>query len=168
VVVLNSPLSSHLISQLESKHSGLLFKRVDADIPEKLIEKENTLSGALSDEQKESLKPKLQAVLDTRTYQVSFENMSPNDPPFVITQNEFMRRMKEQSAMGGGGFYGNIPDSYTVVANTNHPLMMRLVEAGDSGDALIRQGIDLALLAKGLLKGEELTKFIRRSFETIQ
>jgi len=86
--------------------------------------------------------------------------MSPNDAPFVITQNEFMRRMKEQSMMGGGGFYGALPDSYNIVANTNHPLMEKLLSNTESAQVSAKQAIDLALLAKGLLKGEDLTKFI--------
>jgi len=167
VVLMNSPLTPHLISQLEQKNQGLRFKRVDADVPEKLIEKENELSSTLSDEQRTALKPILESVLTSKSYQVSFENMSPSDPPFVITQNEFMRRMKEQSMMGGGGIYGTMPDSYTVAANTNHPLMEKIIAGGDESKEIARQGIDLALLAKGLLKGESLTSFIKRSFQQL-
>lgn len=165
VVMNNNPLTPHIVSQVEQKHSNIRFKRVDADVPEKLIEKDIELTSALSDEQKEKLKPILEQVIDTKTYQISFENMSPNDPPFVITQNEFMRRMKEQSAMGGGGFYGSLPDSYTLAANTNHPLMEKVLSDGDQ--ALAKQAIDLALLAKGLLRGESLTSFIKRSYERL-
>ncbi|MFN8776785.1 MAG: molecular chaperone HtpG [Flavobacteriales bacterium] len=161
------PLTPHVISQLEQKHSGIRFKRVDADITEKLIEKDTELTGALSDEQKDQIRPVIEGVVDTKTYQISFENMSPNDPPFVITQNEFMRRMKEQSAAGGGGFYGTLPDSYTLAANTNHPLMQQLLSGDESAQERARRGVDLALLAKGLLKGEALTAFIRRSFEQL-
>jgi molecular chaperone HtpG len=165
VVMNNNPLTPHIVSQVEQKHPQIRFKRVDADVPEKLIEKDIELTSALSDEQKEQLKPILEQVVDTKTYQISFENMSPNDPPFVITQNEFMRRMKEQSAMGGGGFYGSLPDSYTLAANTNHPLMEKVLTDGDQ--ALAKQAIDLALLAKGLLRGESLTSFIKRSYERL-
>jgi molecular chaperone HtpG len=165
VVMNNNPLTPHVVSQVEQKHPQIRFKRVDADVPEKLIEKDIELTSALSDEQKEQLKPILEQVVDTKTYQISFENMSPNDPPFVITQNEFMRRMKEQSAMGGGGFYGSLPDSYTLAANTNHPLMEKVLTDGDQ--ALAKQAIDLALLAKGLLRGESLTSFIKRSYERL-
>jgi molecular chaperone HtpG len=165
VVMNNNPLTPHIVSQVEQKHSNIRFKRVDADVPEKLIEKDIELTSALSDEQKEKLKPILEQVVDTKTYQISFENMSPNDPPFVITQNEFMRRMKEQSAMGGGGFYGSLPDSYTLAANTNHPMMEKVLSDGDQ--TLAKQAIDLALLAKGLLRGESLTAFIKRSYERL-
>jgi len=160
VIELNSPLASHLMSHLERKYSQVQFKRVDSDVLDKLIEKEENLPGALNDDQKNTLKPIFESLVDTKTYHVQFENMSPNDAPFVITQNEFMRRMKEQSMMGGGGFYGALPDSYNIVANTNHPLMEKLLSNTESAQVSAKQAIDLALLAKGLLKGEDLTKFI--------
>ena len=160
VVEMNSPLASHLMSHLERKFSQVQFKRVDSDVLDKLIEKEENLPGALSEEQKNTLKPIFESLVDTKTYHVQFENMSPNDAPFVITQNEFMRRMKEQSMMGGGGFYGTLPDTYNIVANTNHPLMEKLLSNNETAQISAKQAIDLALLAKGLLKGEDLTKFI--------
>lgn len=163
----NNPLTPHIISQLEQKHSGLRFKRVDADIPEKLIETENTLTSVLTDEQKNELKPVIESIIDSKTYHVSFESMSPNDPPFTITQNEFMRRMKEQSIAGGGGIYGSLPDSYNLVANANHPLMEKVLQGDETAKEIARQGIDLALLSRGLLKGESLTAFIRRSFDRL-
>jgi molecular chaperone HtpG len=165
VIILGSPLATHVISQVEQHNQGLRFKRVDSEVPEKLIEREQELSSTLSDEQKTTLKPVLESLVDSKTYRIEFENMSPTDAPFVVIQNEFMRRMKEQSLMGGGGFYGTLPDSYTVAANTNHPLMDKILKGGDEATFLAKQGIDLALLAKGLLKGESMTTFIRRSFE---
>jgi molecular chaperone HtpG len=98
--------------------------------------------------------------------------MSPTDAPFTVTQNEFMRRMKEQSAMGGGGFYGTLPESYNLVANANHPLFTGILSDAD-GKAVVnkekfKQAIDLALLSKGLLKGEDLTQFVKRSWSMIQ
>jgi molecular chaperone HtpG len=150
-----------LISHLERKNTGITFKRVDSDVLDKLIEKDNQLPGALNDEQKGLLKPVLDSLIDTKKYSVQFENMSPSEAPFVITQNEFMRRMKEQSMMGGGGFYGAIPESYTIAANTNHPLMEKVLANTDEGKTLAKQALDLALLAKGLLKGEELTAYIK-------
>jgi len=167
VVMGQNPLTPHIISQFEQKHSGLRFKRVDADIPEKLIEKDTEIASALSDAQKEELKPVIESLVDAKKFQISFENMSPNDPPFVVTQNEFMRRMKEQSIAGGGGFYGALPDSYNLVANANHPLMERMLAGDDTSKDISRQGIDLALLSRGLLKGESLTTFIRRSFDRL-
>jgi molecular chaperone HtpG len=97
--------------------------------------------------------------------------MSPTEAPFVITQNEFMRRMKEQSAMGGGGFYGSLPESYNLVANANHPLFTNTITDAENNTVIneekMNQAIDLALLSKGLLKGEALTKFVKRSLEMI-
>lgn len=171
VVILEGPLSSHHISQIESKNQGLRFSRVDADVMDKLIEKEEQMPSALSDEQKTSLKTALETLVDKQKFQVDFASLSPAEAPFVVTQNEFMRRMKEQSAMGGGGFYGTLPDSYNLVANANHPMFSSVV-MDEEGKAIvngekIKQAIDLALLAKGLLKGEELTKFVKRSLELI-
>jgi molecular chaperone HtpG len=167
VVMGNNPLGTHIISQLEQKHQGVHFKRVDADVPEKLIEKESDLTSALSEEQQNTLRPILESIVDNKSYQVSFETMSPNDPPFLITQNEFMRRMKEQSMAGGGGIYGSLPDSYMLCTNTNHPLMEKVLSGDEEAKAAARQGIDLALLSRGLLRGEALTSFIRRSFDRL-
>ncbi len=168
VVVLDTPLSSHFVSHVEMKHPKVKFKRVDADILDKLIEKETINTSALTEEDKTKLKPSIEGFVDIKKYQVSFENMSPNEAPFVVTQNEFMRRMKEQSQMGGGGFYGAIPESYNLVANANHPLFAALASNEDGSSEKTKQAIDLALLAKGLLKGEDLTQFIKRSFDNIK
>ncbi|MDZ4750637.1 MAG: molecular chaperone HtpG [Flavobacteriales bacterium] len=169
VVEMDGPLTSHFISHIESKNQGLHFKRVDADILDKLIEKDEIQTSALSEEQSKEVKTLLDELISDKTFQVSFANMSPSDAPFVIVQNEFMRRMKEQSAMGGGGFYGTLPDSYNIVANSNHPLLSKLAEGQevDSNKEIARQAIDLALLSKGLLKGSELTRFIKKSFEKL-
>lgn len=162
VVILDGPLASHYISQTESKQQGMRFKRVDADVMDKLIEKDEQMPSALSDEEKATLKTTLENFVDKQKFQIDFASMSPTDAPFIVTQNEFIRRMKEQSAMGGGGFYGTLPDSYNLVANANHPLFGATVN-----EEKIKQAIDLALLSKGLLKGEELTRFVKRSLELI-
>jgi molecular chaperone HtpG len=171
VVILEGPLSTHYISQAEQKNQGVRFKRVDADILDKLIEKEEQLPSVLSDEQKTGIKAAIEKLIDAKKYQVAFESMSPSEAPFVITQNEFMRRMKEQSAMGGGGFYGALPESYNLVANANHPLFTNTLTNAENQPVIneekISQAIDLALLSKGLLKGEALTKFVKRSLELI-
>lgn len=161
VLVMEGPLTPHFLSHVEMKNQGLHFKRVDADIIDKLIEKEELATGALSDEQKKSYQERLGSLIDTKKYHVVFENMSANDAPFVVTQNEFMRRMKEQSAMGGGGFYGVLPESYNLVANSNHSMFSKSEQPSDDQ---LKQAVDLALLSKGLLKGADLTKFIKRSF----
>jgi molecular chaperone HtpG len=152
-------------------NSGLHFRRVDADIMSKLIEKEENNISALSEDVKASVKTALEELVDQKKYQLSFENMSPTDAPFVVTQNEWMRRMKEQSVMGGGGFYGALPESYNLVANANHPMFASLVTDAEGKVALdhnkFKQAIDLAMLAKGLLKGEDLTAFVKRSWGMI-
>ena len=170
VVEMNSPLTPHLISQLESKDQTLKFKRVDSDVLDKLIEKEENSASLLTEEEKTALKPLFEENLDTKSFNVSFENMSSTEAPVTIVQNEFMRRMKEQSALGGGGgmnFYGELPDSYTIVVNSNHPLMQKINADKESGKGLAQQAVQLAMLSKGILKGAELTKFIQANFESL-
>jgi len=169
VVEMNSPLTPHLISQLESKDQNLRFKRVDSDVLDKLIEKEENSASLLTEEEKTALKPLFEENLDTKSFNVSFENMSSTEAPVTITQNEFMRRMKEQSALGGGGmnFYGELPDSYTIVVNSNHPLMQKINADKETGKGLAQQAVQLAMLSKGILKGAELTKFIQANFEAL-
>jgi len=169
VVEMNSPLTPHLISQLESKDQNLKFKRVDSDVLDKLIEKEENSASLLTEDEKTALKPLFEENLDTKSFSVSFENMSSTEAPVTITQNEFMRRMKEQSALGGGGmsFYGELPDSYTIVVNSNHPLMQKINADKESGKGLAQQAVQLAMLSKGILKGAELTKFIQANFESL-
>jgi len=166
VIILDGPLSTHTISQLEQKNSGIRFKRVDSDIIDKLIEKDDQMPSALTDEEKEKIKVSLEELVDKKKFMIEFESMSPTEAPFTVTQNEFMRRMKEQSAMGGGGFYGALPESYNLVANANHPLFNTTVDDSARNEKL-KQAIDLALLSKGLLKGEDLTRFVKRSLELI-
>ena len=170
VIEMNSPLTPHLISQIESKDQNLKFKRVDSDVLDKLIEKEENTASLLTEEEKIALKPLFEENLDTKSFNVSFENMSSTEAPVTIVQNEFMRRMKEQSALGGGGgmnFYGELPDSYTIVVNSNHPLMQKINSDKESGKGLAQQAVQLAMLSKGILKGAELTKFIQANFESL-
>ena len=170
VIEMNSPLTPHLISQIESKDQTLKFKRVDSDVLDKLIEKEENTASLLTEEEKTALKPFFEENLDTKSFNVSFENMSSTEAPVTIVQNEFMRRMKEQSALGGGGgmnFYGELPDSYTIVVNSNHPLMQKIIADKESGKGLAQQAVQLAMLSKGILKGAELTKFIQANFESL-
>jgi molecular chaperone HtpG len=170
VIEMNSPLTPHLISQIESKDQTLKFKRVDSDVLDKLIEKEENTASLLTEEEKTALKPLFEENLDTKSFNVSFENMSSTEAPVTITQNEFMRRMKEQSALGGGGgmnFYGELPDSYTIVVNSNHPLMQKINADKEAGKGIAQQAVQLAMLSKGILKGAELTKFIQANFESL-
>ena len=170
VIEMNSPLTPHLISQIESKDQNLKFKRVDSDVLDKLIEKEENSASLLTEEEKTALKPLFEENLDKKSFNVSFENMSSTEAPVTIVQNEFMRRMKEQSALGGGGgmnFYGELPDSYTIVVNSNHPLMQKINADKESGKGLAQRAVQLAMLSKGILKGAELTKFIQANFESL-
>ena len=168
VLVMDGPLAAHVVGKLEQTHSEVQFKRVDADIADKLIEKDEELSSALDDAQQDSLKPILEGAFPGEGYKVQFAPMSPNAAPLVITQSEFMRRMKEQQAVGGGGFqmFGDMPDSYEVTVNANHPFATSLLNETDEAkrSALAKQAANLARLSQGLLEGEELTAFIQDGF----
>jgi molecular chaperone HtpG len=170
VLLLETPIDSHFVNMLESSFEDISFVRVDAEVVEKLINKEEGLPSKLSDEQKDKLKPLIEKQLENKSFMVSFENMSETDQPMLITQPEFMRRMKDMSALGGGmGYMGSMPDTYTLVVNANHPIMGKILDEQDeeSQGKLINQLVDLAMLSKNLLKGEKLTSFIKRSVELI-
>jgi molecular chaperone HtpG len=171
VLVMAGPLVSHITSLLESKHEKVQFTRVDADTIDKLIKKDEELPLKLDEKQQEKLRNTLESVVDKAKYQVSFESLSESDSPMIITQNEFMRRMKEQQLTGGGSFnmFGALPESYNLVVNGNHPLIASLAdeENEEKRKSILSQTADLAMLSKGLLKGEALTRFIRRSVEFI-
>lgn len=237
VLVMDGQLDMHFINQAETKFKESRFSRVDADIVEKLILKDDVSEVKLTAEQQEELRPVIQSQLkkDDHFY-VVFENLSETAQPMMITQSEFMRRMKDMSAMGGGnmGFYGELPDSYNLVVNANHPLVKKVIDGKEAavtenikplktqieslekeleavektvkdkkddeidqatkdkrsdlekkieetrkqkeeillnygkGNDLVKQMIDLALLSNNMLKGEDLTKFIRRSVDMIK
>lgn len=169
VIVLDTPTSSHFIGHFEQKNEGLKLSRIDADTLDKLIEKEESLPSKLSEDQKTALKPVLEEVLDKAKFTIVFENLSEKEQPAIITQPEFMRRMKEMSQQGGGGFYGALPDSYNVVINTNHPLISKLATEGDETKRkdLAKQMTDLALISQNMLQGVELTKFVKRSVDLL-
>ena len=167
VLVLDTPIDSHFVNMLETDLENSSFTRVDAEVVDKLIKKEDELPSKLTDEQKEKLKPMIEKHVDQQRFQVAFENLSESEQPMVVTQPEFMRRMKDMSAAGGMSYMGTLPDSYMLVVNSNHPLIVKLLEQDNEEvrDKQIRQLIDLALLAKNLLKGEKLTRFVQRSVE---
>jgi molecular chaperone HtpG len=170
VMLLDGPLVAHLTSRLEQHDSTLQFKRVDADTLEKLIEKDEEMPSLLSKEQEEKMQPVIEEVVGKEKYDVSFAPMSQSEQPMVITQSEFMRRMKEQQAVGGGGFtmFGDMPEKYNLVVNSNHPLVEQLAgKDGDEQKSLVKQLADLARLNNGLLRGEELTAFVERSVELL-
>ena len=239
VLLMDGQLDNHFVSWYENKEKGCRFVRVDSDVAERLIDKETNMSMSLSSEQQDIMRPVFESQLPTDQkifYNIAFEAMAPTDAPVTITQDEYMRRMKEMAAMSGGGmsqFYSQMPDNYTIAVNANHPLVIdilgeveneygeklktinkkietaqkqqanlnelikdkkeadlteeekqqrddlakkvddlrgqrtaRLKEIG-AGNSLVKQLIDLALLSNGMLKGEQLTNFIKRSVELI-
>ncbi|KGO93424.1 molecular chaperone HtpG [Flavobacterium subsaxonicum] len=173
VVLLDSPIVSHLIQKLESDNDKLTFVRVDSDNVNKLINKDEEAISKLSDEEKDKLKTAIEAVVPATGYTVQLEAMDSNSAPFMITQPEFMRRMKEMSqTSGGGGMFGmnNFPDMYNLVVNTNSEFAGAILANTDDAqrEAAIKQALDLAKLSQNLLKGEELTAFVKRSFELIK
>ena len=172
VLLLDSPIVGHLLQKLEQEDDKLGFVRVDSDHIDKLIVKDEPQLSKLSDEQKEALKPMIENVVPKEQYTVQLEAMDSEAAPFMITQPEFMRRMKEMQQTGGGGgmFGGGFPDMYQLVVNVNHPLVSQILETKTKKkqERLIKQSLDLARLSQSLLKGEELTAFIQRSFDMIK
>jgi molecular chaperone HtpG len=172
VLLLDSPIISHLIQKLEADNEKVSFARVDADHIDNLIKKDEEKISKLSDEEKEALKSTLDNVVPKEKYTVQLEAMDSNAAPFIITQSEFMRRMKEMSQTGGGGMFGmgNMPEMYNLVVNTNSDLASKILAEKDdtSKQNLINQALDLAKISQGLLKGEELTNFVKRSFDLIK
>ncbi|MCL7752984.1 molecular chaperone HtpG [Polaribacter sp. Z022] len=172
VLLLDSPIISHLMQKLEGAGEKIKFTRVDADHIDNLIKKDDNVISKLSDEEKETLKPIIEAAVPKETYTVQLEAMDSDASPFLITVPEFMRRMKEMQASGGGGMMGmgNFPDMYNLVVNTNSPLVSDILNNKDEAaqKGLISQAFDLAKLSQNLLHGEELTNFIKRSYELIK
>ena len=167
VLLLDSPIVSHLIQKLEEKNEKLTFARVDAAPLSKLIQKDEPILAKHSEEEKNTLKTDIEKVLPKEGYMVQMEDLDSDDTPFVINQPEFMRRMKEMSATGGGGMFGAFPDMYHVVVNANAPLADAILAAPDEAakEKLIKQAFDLARLSQGLLKGKELSEFVKRNWE---
>lgn len=170
VVVLDSPIVPHLIQKIESENEKLQFARVDADTLDKLINKEDEQVSVLNDAEKEKLNESLTETVDSKMFTIQLEARDKEANPFVITEPEFMRRMKEMQQTGGGMFgMGNMPEIYNLVVNTNHPLVSDILKAeGDEQKRLINQAVDLAKLSRNLLKGEELTAFIKRSYDILK
>ena len=171
VIILDSPIAAHLIQKLESSKEKVSFARVDADHINKLIDKDEVKISKLSDEQKESLKTQITEGIDNKSYTVQLEDLSETDAPFILTQSEFMRRMKDMQATGAAGMFGmgNFPEMYNLVVNTNSALANEILtkENTEEKNSLILQALDLAKLSQGLLKGKELTEFINRSFKNL-
>ncbi|MEP0266229.1 molecular chaperone HtpG [Dokdonia sp.] len=173
VLLLDSPIVSHLIQKLETSKESISFVRVDGDHIDNLIKKDEAQISKLSDEEKETLKTVITDSIGDSTYTVQMEAMDSAAAPFIITQPEFMRRMKEmQQSGGGGGMFGmgNMPDMYNLVVNANHELVSEILntKTAKKKERLIKQSFDLAKLSQNLLKGEELTDFINRSYGMIK
>lgn len=170
---MDSPIVSHVIQKLEASNEKLSFVRIDSDHIDNLIKKDDTVISKLSDDEKTNFEALLKKQISEDKYAVQLEAMDSSAPPFLITQPEFMRRMKEmQQTGGGGGMFGmgNLPEMYNLVVNVNHELIGKILstKTADKQQRLIKQGVDLARLSQGLLKGEELTGFISRSYELIK
>jgi molecular chaperone HtpG len=171
VLLMNSPIDTHFIQHLEMKLDKISLKRVDADVPDKLIVKEDAPQHQLSEEDRNKVKTVFEKAINNAHMKVELESLPAEAMPVTITMEEWMRRMKDMSKLGGGGmmgFYGNMPDSYNVSINANHKLINKLLSADEAQQTSIaKQAFDLALLAQGLLKGAELTAFVERNVEVI-
>ena len=170
VLVLDSPIDSHFINTLERKLEKTSIKRVDADVVDKLIEKDEAPELVLNEEEKGAVKKIFEAAIDNKNMRVEIESLNPDDFPVSVTMDEFMRRMKDMAKLGGGmGFYGNFPDSYKVSINGNHRLIAKILKASTDQEKshLAKQAFDLAMLAQGMLTGGDLTAFVSRSINLI-
>lgn len=171
VLLMNSPIDTHFIQHMEMKLDKTSMKRVDADVPDKLIVKEDAPQHQLTEEERNKVKAVFEKAINNAHMKVELESLPAEAMPVTITMEEWMRRMKDMSKLGGGGmmgFYGNMPDSYNVSINANHKLINKLLSADEAQQTSIaKQAFDLALLAQGLLKGAELTAFVERNVEVI-
>ncbi|MBK9729958.1 MAG: molecular chaperone HtpG [Chitinophagaceae bacterium] len=167
VLQMDSPVDAHFIGMLEQKLEETTFARVDADIIDKLIDKDEAMPSKLSKEQEEVLRQMIEKITDKEKFAIAFESLNEKEAPMLITRDEYTRRMREMSSMGGMNFMGDLKDRYNLVINANHPLISKVLLETDGlkQHQLIRQSLDLAMLSQNLLKGEELTGFINRSLE---
>lgn len=170
VLLMNSPIDSHFVSSLEQKLEKTSLKRVDSDVADKLIKKEDAPAHILTEDESTRVKAIFDKAINRPAFKVELESLNPEELPVTVTMDEFMRRMKDMAAMGGGmGFYGSMPDNYKVVVNANHKLITRILKDKDEQEQsqLAKQAFDLALLSQGLLTGAELTEFVNRSVSLI-
>jgi len=169
VLLMNSPIDTHFIHQLEMKLEKTSWKRVDADVLDRLIPKEDVSKHELSEGETEKLKTIFEKAIGNPLMNVQIENQHADGMPVTITMEEWMRRMKDMSKLGGGmGFYGSMPDTYKVAINANHKVITKILKADEVTQvAMAKQAFDLALLAQGMLKGADLTAFVERSVEVI-
>ena len=172
VLLMDGILDAHFINTLEQKLEKTRFTRVDADTLDKLIKKEDVLPSKLNEDQQKSIREMIEKQIDNKKFTLVFESLSEKESPFLITQNEFMRRMKDMSALGGGGygFMGEMPENYNLVVNSNNPLIGRLLIEPDGAKqaGIIKQLFDLALLSQNMLKGKDLADFITNSLAKVE
>ena len=170
VLLMDCELDSHFVNLLEQKMENVRFARVDSDSVENLIPKEEKVKPELSDDDKKAMDELFKAVLPKENeYIVEAQNLSENEAPILLTQNEFMRRYREMSALNGGmNFYGTLPESYNVIVNMENPLIKKIWEERNPESPLLHQVVDLALLSNGMLKGKALADFISRSAEILK
>lgn len=174
VLEMNSPIDNHFIAQLEHKLEKTAWKRVDADVIDQLIAKDEKIESILTEDQSKLVKDIFEKAINKSSMNVEVAGLNPDDLPVTVTMDEFMRRMKDMAKTGGGGgmmnFYGNLPDNYKVSINGNHKLIRRMLEEQDAGaqERLARQAFDLALLSQGMLTGADLTDFVNRSVALIE
>ena len=170
VLVLDSPIISHLIQKLESSEQNISFSRVDSDTLDNLIKKDEKSISKLDDKQQDKLKVYLEEIIPKDKFTLQLEALDSKTVPFMITQPEFMRRMKDMQSTGGGGMFGSMPEMYNVIVNTNSNLISNIlsIKTKNKRERLIKQSLDLAKLSQNLLKGEDLTNFIKRSFDLIK
>lgn len=170
VLLMDCELDAHFVGLLEQKIENSRFARVDSDAAANLIPKQDEVKPEMSDDDKKALSELFKAALPTGTeWEIEPANLGENAEPVLITQNEFMRRWREMSSIGGGmNFYGSLPESYTVKVNMENPVIGKIwADKENTGDTL-HQVVDLALLSKGLLKGKDLAEFIARSEELLK
>ncbi|MGI8599949.1 MAG: molecular chaperone HtpG [Chitinophagaceae bacterium] len=170
VLVMNSPIDNHFMQHLETKQEKVSFKRVDADVLDKLIEKEDTQAHALTEDDSKKVKEIFEKAINNPAMKVEIESLHPEEMPVHISMQEWMRRMKDMAKLGGNGmnFYGSLPDSYKIAINGNHKLVNKILEAeGEKQTDIAKQAFDLALLSQGMLTGADLTAFVERSVKLI-
>jgi molecular chaperone HtpG len=168
VLNMDQVLDPHFIGQLEQKLEKTTFKRVDSATASQLVEKEETTTSVLSEDDQTKLSDIFKTAISNDAMHIKVAPLSPQDAPVIITQNEFMRRMKDMQRTGGGGgmqMFGSMPDSFDVTVNANSPIVQKVM--GEGGETVAKQAFDLALLAQGMLKGEALTAFVKRSTELL-
>tara|TARA_B100001029_G_scaffold76142_1_gene62217 strand:- start:7732 stop:9606 length:1875 start_codon:yes stop_codon:yes gene_type:complete len=170
VLLLDSPIISHLIQKLESSKEKISFARVDSDAIDNLIKKDEKSVSKLTEKEQAKLKEQIEEVIPKEKYSIQLEAMDSDSLPFIITQPEFMRRMKDMQNTGGNSMFGNMPEMYNLIVNTNNKLISEIfkTKTKNKRDRLIKQSLDLARLSQNLLKGNDLTEFIKRSFDLIK